>query len=67
MRVKNVMRLVATANDIIDIRYDIDAYQVMQIYTASRDKYERIINGFKLGYVQGVKATRAEQKARDGA
>lgn len=64
MRVKNTMQLVRAANDAINIRYDIGAEHVIDIKNANTNIFSMIIDGFKFGYMQGLKAARAEQKAR---
>lgn len=63
MRVKNTMRLVRAANNYINIYYDIETEHVIDIKNANTDPYAMIIDGFKFGYMQGLKAARAEQKA----
>ena len=63
MRVKNTMRLVRVANNYINIYYDIEAEHVIDIKNANTDPCAMIIDGFKFGYMQGLKAARAEQNA----
>jgi hypothetical protein len=63
-RVKSTMQLIQNTISKIDNRYDMCAGNVNDIYNASRDSYELICNGFRFGYAQGMKAARAEQKAR---
>ena len=62
--VRNTMRLVESALEQVDVRYDIRAENIKDIYAASNNPFDMICKGFMFGYMQGVKATRAKQKAR---
>lgn len=61
-RVKNTMKLIETSVGAINIRYDLCAENIMDIKNASRDMYDLICNGFRFGYMQGLKAAKAEMK-----
>lgn len=65
-RVKNTMKLVRKSIGHINSHYDMCADNIDDIMAASRDFYDLICNGFRFGYMQGMKAARAEMK-KDGA
>ena len=60
--VKNTMNLVRKAKFVIDTKYDIYANNVDDIYRESDSTFDMILNGFNFGYMQGMKAARAERK-----
>ncbi len=62
--VRNTMRLVESALEQVDVRYDIRVKNIKDIYAASNSPFDMICKGFMFGYMQGMKAARAEQKAR---
>lgn len=61
-RVKNTMQLIEGAIKEIDVRYDMSAGNIYDIYEASSNSVDMICNGFRFGYMQGMKAARAEMK-----
>lgn len=60
--VRNTMVLVKQADNAIDIKYDIFSSNIEDIYTASNNRFDMIVNGFKFGYMQGMKAAKSEMK-----
>lgn len=60
--VQNTMNLARKASGVINVKYDIFANNVVDIYQESDSVYDAIINGFRFGYMQGVKAAKAEMK-----
>ena len=60
--VKNTMNLVRKAKFVIDTKYDIYSRNVDDIYRESDSTFDMILNGFNFGYMQGMKAARAEIK-----
>ena len=60
--VKNTMNLVRKAKFVIDTKYDIYSRNVDDIYRESDSTFDMILNGFNFGYMQGMKAARAERK-----
>ena len=60
--VKNTMNLVRKAKFVIDTKYDIYANNVDDIYRESDSTFDMILNGFNFGYMQGMKAAKAERK-----
>ena len=60
--VKNTMNLVRKAKFVIDTKYDIYANNVDDINRESDSTFDMILNGFNFGYMQGMKAARAERK-----
>lgn len=60
--VRNVMKAIEGAKKIVDPKYDLYTGNVIDIRDASEDIYDMISNGFYLGYMQGVKATKAATK-----
>lgn len=61
-KVKNTMELCEQSIGKINSRYDMCATNITDIYNASKDYYDLICNGFRFGYVQGMKAAKAEAK-----
>lgn len=59
-RIKDVLKKAEAVK--ISQRYDISCAQVVEIYQGSGDWYRAISNGFKIGYMQGMKAARAEMR-----
>lgn len=62
--VKNTIKLVEQAHTVIDVRYDIYFKNINDIYHASSNPFEMICNGFRFGYMPGMKAATAEAKKR---
>lgn len=60
--VQNTMNLARKANSVIDAKYDIFANNINDIYQESDSVWDMIVNGFLSGYMQGVKAAKAEMK-----
>lgn len=56
------MKLVESSVGAINIRYDLCAENITDIKDASHDIYDLICNGFRFGYMQGLKAAKAEMK-----
>lgn len=61
-RVRDTMGLIKKSGRQIDARYDITVGNAADIWDASRDAWDLICNGFRFGYLQGVKAARAEMR-----
>ena len=66
-RVRNTMQLINGSVGKIDVRYDLYAENITDIYDASRNDFDLICNGFRFGYLQGMKAAKAEMKKAGGA
>ena len=60
----NTMRAVEKAKGIMRDGYAMNAQSIVDIRNSSDDLYIMIYNGFLFGYMQGIKAAKAEQKAR---
>jgi len=62
-RIKNVIEKAEAMTEKINPAYDISCMHVAEIYEGSGgDWYRSIANGFKIGYMQGMKAAKAEMK-----
>lgn len=61
-RVKNVLQKCEDVIGKIDARYDVGADEIDEIYKGSSNFYELITNGFRLGYIQGMKAAMSKMK-----
>ena len=61
-RIKNVLEKAENMTGKINTYYDISGLQIAEIYNGSRNWYQAISNGFKIGYLQGMKAAKAEVK-----
>jgi len=61
---KNVMFKIneANASKLINPRYTIRTNHADEIYHHEKDAKSLILNSFTFGYLQGVKATKAEMK-----
>lgn len=60
--VKNTMKLVQSAEGHIDVRYGMYTQNITDIKEGSENIFDMIVNGFRFGYMQGMKAARAEMK-----
>ncbi len=63
-RIVNTTQLIEQANSNINSninsRYDIWPKNIEDIVNTSRTSYDMVVKGFRFGYMQGMKATRAE-------
>ena len=64
-RVKNTMQLINKSIGKIHPNYDMRASNLQDILAESRDPYDLIVNGFRFGYIQGIKAAKAEMNNRN--
>lgn len=62
MSVRNTMQVINKTIGKIDLRYDMTVGNIRDIRDASNGVFDMICNGFRLGYVQGMKAAKAEMK-----
>lgn len=60
-RVKNTMQLIKSSIGKIHPKYDLCSNNVQDIFEGSNDPYDLISNGFRFGYLQGMKAAKAKQ------
>ena len=59
--VKNVIKKTKNMAEIINPYYDMTFLNMMEIYNAySKQPFDLICSSFKFGYLQGMKAARAE-------
>lgn len=61
-KVKNTMELIRKTVGKIDTNYDVTAQNMTDIANASNEKFDLISNGFRFGYIQGMKAARKAMK-----
>lgn len=61
-RVKNTMRLINSSIGKINNNYDMTVQNVRDIEDATNETYDLITYGFCFGYIQGMKAAKAEMK-----
>lgn len=61
-RVRKTMDLINKSSRIINEKYDICTNNISDIRDSSADSYDFICNGFRFGYMQGLKAAREEMK-----
>lgn len=54
------MCLVKQADAAINPKYDIYAHNINDIYYKSNNVFDMIVNGFRFGYMQGIKAATAD-------
>ena len=61
--VRNTMKLVNKAEGKISDGYDMHTKNMLDIYNASNgDRCRMIFNAFRFGYMQGMKAAKAEMR-----
>lgn len=65
-RVKKVMELIEKSIGHIDSKYDICVSNVDDIRKISQNPRDMICNGFRFGYMQGMKAAEAKKKEATG-
>lgn len=59
---KNAMEISRESLGKINTRYDMRAKDMESILNGSSNIYEMISNGFQFGYMQGMKAAKAQMK-----
>lgn len=59
-RVKKAMHVARESISKINPLYDMDTEQIDEILESSEDAVAMICNGFRFGYMQGMKAAKAE-------
>ena len=58
----NVMKVIEENKRKINTRYDLNVLGVNEILNNSRNSLDLIYNGFVFGYIQGIKASKAEMR-----
>lgn len=61
-RVRKTMQLVEKSIGHINDNYDMCAENIEDIRKASQNFYDLICNGFRFGYMRGMKAAKAEME-----
>ena len=61
-RIVNTFQLIEQAKGNINSRYDLCLKNAVDIEKASANSYEMIANGFRFGYMQGLKAAQAKRR-----
>jgi hypothetical protein len=61
-RIKNAMKIIEESVGKINVAYEMSVENIDQIYEASNDPFGMISNGFRFGYMQGMKAAKAEMR-----
>lgn len=59
---KNVMLKIKEAKKIINPYYDVRIRDAQEIICQTTGSIDLVVNGFRLGYLQGHKAAKAEMK-----
>lgn len=62
MAVKNAMKVVESALGKVNPKYDLTQKNWVDIVEFSKDPVEAVQNGFLFGYMQGMKAAKAERR-----
>lgn len=65
-RVKNTMQLIDEYMNHANAKYDICSDNIQDIHDTSNNIYDLILNGFRFGYMQGMKAAKAERQEGTG-
>lgn len=63
-KVRNTVKLINEFDKHANVNYDIFTTNINDIYKNSENSFNRIVDGFKFGYMQGMKATKAELRKR---
>ncbi len=58
--IKNILEKAESMRGKINPRYDISYQQTSELYHGSRNSFEAVSNAFCIGYMQGMKAAKAE-------
>ena len=58
----NVMKVIEENKRKINTRYDLNVLGVNEILNNSTNSLDLICNGFVFGYIQGIKASKAEMR-----
>ena len=61
-RFKNIMQTIDSSSKLINTRYGASFNDVNTIVNNSNGDIDKVYNGFIFGYLQGLKAARAEMK-----
>ncbi len=64
MGVKNTMKVADSALGKVNPKYDLTQKNWIDIVESSGNLFDAAKNGFRFGYMQGVKAARAERRAK---
>ena len=64
-RVKNTMELIQRSVGHVNTRYDLHFDNVNDIINGSANQFDLIVNGFRFGYMQGMKAAQAERRKQE--
>lgn len=60
----NVMKKIQEMRSKINIYYDMDIEDMIQISNSTNDRFSLISNAFTFGYLQGMKAQKAKDKKK---
>lgn len=61
-RVRKTMQIIEKSIGCTNIRYDMHINNLNDIIQASNNPCDLVCNGFRFGYMQGMKAAKAEMK-----
>lgn len=67
MTMRNVVEKAESMEGKINARYSISCSQIIEVIHHYPGAYERGFAFFRLGYMQGMKAAKAEQKRKEAA
>lgn len=59
-KVKNTIKLIDSYLNQVNSNYTLYPNNVIDIYAKSNNVYDLICNGFRFGYMQGMKAAKAQ-------
>ena len=57
---KDIYRVIDSVKT--DPAYTMTAFQIFEIANHSEDRYSHVYDGFRFGYLQGMKAAKAERR-----
>lgn len=61
-RCEDIMEAIKSTTESISPCYDMSIRNMKDIYENSKNSYDLIFNGFRFGYLQGMKAAKDEMK-----
>lgn len=61
-RYKDIMKTIDSTTQLVNPRYDVSFDDAKTIAKHSNGDIDKVYNGFRLGFLQGMKAAKAEMK-----
>lgn len=65
MRYINIEKTIKEGNKKMVENYCIDIKQLFELVEMSKSDFEKVYNGFLIGYIQGMKVQKKKQKSKE--